>query len=382
MKNNDRLKTALKLLFNNYWIIRDQQPDEYALLKSVEKEVYQLVKERFGFAIRFTPDYIKMEKIPVEAKSWMGFQEFQLPEDYALFCCLLAFLEERSRAPYFLLSHICEDLLRLYPVKDAINWQNFTHRKSLIRVLKKAASFHLIEERDGTTELFGQDESAEVLYYATGYERTFMRPYPEDIASFAEVEELAAIDQQIFQQENAQRYLAYRRLFLEPSVLRADIDEQLLYYFRNQRKAIADFITTYTDLTYEVYKDFFQLTADNGNQPFVFPGTKALDDILLQLGALVRQEAYVPETAGMIRLSHEEWSALIILLYENYHHGWSKEYRETKPVQVLAAELLVYGTQWELLRVVEDEVWLLPQLARFSGEYNEDFKKQEKINGE
>lgn len=375
MENNERLKTALQLLFNNYWLLRQYQPDEYALVKSVEKEIYQLVKERFGYAIRFTPEYIKLEKIPVEAKAWMGFQEFQLSEDYAIFCCLLAFLEERSHAPYFLLSHICDDLLRLYPIKDALNWQNFTHRKALIRVLKKAVTFHLIEERDGVTEQFGQDESVEVLYYATGYGRTFMRPYPEDIASYDAVAELKAIDQQIFQEENAQRYLAYRKLFLEPSILRLDIEDSLLYYLRNQRKAIADFTENYTDWTYEIYKDCFQLTADSNNQAFLFPGTKALDDILLQLGTFVRKRQYLPEQEGTIILSQEEWSRLVEELAQEYRHGWSKEYRETKPTSVLAEELVGYGTQWSLIQKIAEQIVLLPSLALFSGKYNEDFKQ-------
>lgn len=380
MEKKEQIKEALKLLFNHYWIIRDQQMEEFALLKGVESELLQLVKERFGYALRFTPDYIKLEKIPVEPKDWMGIQAFQSPEDYALFCCLLAFLEEQSRSPFFLLSHICEELLRLYPIKDAINWQNFTHRKSLVRVLKKAKEFHLIEERDGMIEQFGQDESAEVLYHATGYGRTFMRPYPEDIASFADSTQLKAIDQQIFQQENAQRYLAYRRLFLEPTVLRSDIDESLVYYLRNQRKAINDFAENYTDMTFEVYKDVFQVTADNSNQPHVFPGTKALDDILLQLGTVVRSKDYVPESSGIISLSYSQWLQLVEELFQAYHNGWSKEYRETKPFDVLAQELLSYGSQWMLLREQADEVWLLPQLARFSGEYNDDFNKKEQLD--
>ncbi|OJG60810.1 TIGR02678 family protein [Enterococcus mundtii] len=376
----------MNLLFSHFWILREHQPEEYALLKSVEKEICRLIKDRFGYAIRYTHEYIKLEKIPVVEKPWMGIQDFQQPMDYALFCCLLAFLEERRQAPYFLLSHICEDLLRLFPVKDMIDWQQFTCRKSLIRVLKKAATFHLIEERDGATEHFGQDETVEVLYYATNYGRMFMRPYPEDISSYKNIQELVPIDHKFLQQENAQRYLAYRQLFLEPSILRTDIDEQLLYYLRNQRKGIADFVANYTDLTYEIYKDFFQLTANNGTQSGVFPGTKMLDDLLLQLATFVRKRVVnkqlVPETTGIIRISFQEWAELIEVFYQEYHHGWSKEFREMKTTPVIGMELLTYGRQWALLYNDVDEVMILPQLARFSGVYNEDFSKEEVRNGE
>ncbi|WP_375152476.1 DUF2398 family protein [Enterococcus mundtii] len=71
----------------------------------------------------------------------MGIQDFQHPMDYALFCCLLAFGGTASGHRIFFLSHICEDLLRLFPVKDMIDWQQFTCRKSLIRVLKKRLPF-------------------------------------------------------------------------------------------------------------------------------------------------------------------------------------------------------------------------------------------------
>ncbi len=40
-----------------------------------------------------------------------------------------------------------------------------------------------------------------------------MRPYPEDISSYKNIQELVPIDHKFLQQENAQRYLAYRQLF-------------------------------------------------------------------------------------------------------------------------------------------------------------------------
>ena len=100
----------------------------------------------------------------------------------------------------------------------------------------------------------------------------------------------------------------------------------------------------------------------------------------MQLGTVVRSKNYVPESSGIISLSYSQWLQLVEELFQVYHNGWSKEYRETKPIDVLAQELLSYGSQWMLLREQADEVWLLPQLARFSGEYNDDFNKKEQLD--
>ena len=53
-----------------------------------------------------------------------------------------------------------------------------------------------------------------------------------------------------------------------------------------------------------------------------------------------------------------------------------------KTTPVIGMELLTYGRQWALLYNDVDEVMILPQLARFSGVYNEDFSKEEVRNGE
>ncbi|MDF9298626.1 TIGR02678 family protein, partial [Geobacillus stearothermophilus] len=90
---DDKAKEALAALFEQFWIIRDQEPDLYQLVREREHVLKKYVEEKFGYRLIVHRYFAKLEKIPADPEPWMGIESFQEPLDYALFCCLMAYLE-------------------------------------------------------------------------------------------------------------------------------------------------------------------------------------------------------------------------------------------------------------------------------------------------
>ena len=121
---DEKAQTALRILLEKFWVLRLQEPEIYQLIREREKVLKRYIDEKFGFDLIVHQHFIKLEKIPVETKSWMGIQDFQEPRDYAIFCCALAFTENRSVDEQFLLSDICEDIKDMYPGEMALDGTN------------------------------------------------------------------------------------------------------------------------------------------------------------------------------------------------------------------------------------------------------------------
>lgn len=374
---DEKIKEGLQLLFDNFWILRNESPQEYRFLRSIEKDLHRIISERFGLRIFFQTDFIKLEKIPDEPQSWMGILEFEEPIDYALFCCAMAFLEEKDVKEYFLLSHICEEIAENYPGVPKVDWINYHHRKSFIRVMRKMLELHVIETVDGNIGRFSSHEDAEVLYVTTVYARYFMRPYLKDVHLQDDWE--ALIDKERENDENAKRHRVYKRLFMEPKLLRRDVDEADFYYIRNQYSSIADFVSRFSPYNLEVYKNVAMLTANEGrSKGTYFPSNKVLDDILLHLMAVVRRAAFPVNEAGEILAGLEDWDKWMDTLIADYQYGWSKEYRENKSKKAISDIILTYGSEWGFFKVEQDRIIINPTFARMAGKYRPNEIKQKK----
>src|SRR5690606_33266034 len=112
------------------------------------------ISDKFGFDLIIHQHFIKLEKIPVEPKAWMGIQSFSEPMDYAIFCSALAFTEQRSVDEQFLLSDLVESVQETYQGEFPLDWTNYQHRRSLVRALKEVVRLKLIKTIDGSLELF------------------------------------------------------------------------------------------------------------------------------------------------------------------------------------------------------------------------------------
>lgn len=112
---DEKAKEAMTALFENFWIVREEEPELYQKIREREKVLKRYLQEKFGYRLIIHRYFAKLEKIPAEPESWMGIQDFQDILDYALFCCLLAYLESKAVDEKFLLSDLCEEIQAMYP---------------------------------------------------------------------------------------------------------------------------------------------------------------------------------------------------------------------------------------------------------------------------
>ncbi|MEG6617565.1 TIGR02678 family protein [Peptococcaceae bacterium 1198_IL3148] len=392
-KFDDTAKEAAENLLEQFWIIRDKEPDKYQMVREREQVLRTYFLEKMGFRLILHRYFAKLEKIPAEPESWMGLQSFKHTRDYVLFCCLLAYLEGKTVDEQFLLSDLCEDLQGLYPEAESLDWTHYEHRKSLVRVLQFAAEIDIIKMVDGDINGFNYAENSEVLYEVPLLARYFMRSFPKDLLQFKTKEQILQAEW-LGNEENIgaiRRHRVYRQLFLSPVIYSKNPDDADFLYLRNYRHRIREDIEKHTDYQFELYKNTALLTLNERKVRFeLFPDNRAIADIALQFAALSREFQQLKELPlqpdGSIYLTPVEYQNWVVLLKERYGAGWSKQYRENN-IESTASELLDLLVEWKMAMVdVETGViYLQPLLVRTVGHYPKDFKpntSKEGVNSE
>jgi len=384
-KFDEKAETALRLLFENFWILREENPEQYQLIRERERILKRFIDEKFGYPLIVHRHFIKLEKTPVEPEAWMGILDFRSVRDYAMFCCALAFTESKQVDEQFLLSEICEDIKDMYPGEFPIDWTNYNDRKSLIRVIKFMERLSLLKRVEGDIEKFASHEKEEVLYEVTVYARYFMRTFPDDLSEYASAEEILRAEWE--RQSDVRRKRVYRKLFLSPAVCREGEDDADFLYMRNFRNRLRDDIESHTSFRLELFKNAAFLVADEKHPEFtLFPDQRAISDIVLHLGSLLREKIseFPPDEYGRIRMTKVQFSDLMKELKNKYGYGWSKQYREGTAAS-LESDVIELLKEWELLEAEEftGSYLFKPAIGRLSGHYPKDFsgEAKEEVDG-
>ena len=369
--SSEEIREGLSILFENFWIIRETDKEAYHQLLRIENDLKRVIQRNFGLRLIVHAKFIKLEKIPFESQDWMGITAF-MSDGYALFACAMAYTEDKSEGEAFLINELVEELNLFYPEQEILDWTNFNHRKSLVRVLNVMTDMQLIDTIEGKIDDFATSESNEVLYKVSLYSKYFMRSYPEDITQFQDWRELVQMERERVDDETST--VAFRRLMMEPAILRTEENDRLFYYLRNQQQYISAFFEKNTPYTFELTKDVAMLTLEERlKQQTYFPMLKSADESLLQLAEMIRESDYAPDVYGGIHLSKNQWLALIGQHATQNRKGWSKEYRESVDNK-LARLILENGTKWHFFAEDGDgNVTILPTFARNTGKYPQDF---------
>lgn len=373
---DEKAQTALRLLMENFWILREKDPDMYQLVREREKVLQRYVEEKLGFSFIVHQHFIKLEKIPIEPKSWMGIAEFQDSRDYAMFCCALAFTETRTIEEQFLLSDICEDIKDLYPGDIGLDWTNYNHRRSLIRVIKGMEKLAIIKVVEGEVEQFATNEQLEVLYETTIYARYFMRSYPKDLEEYDTISDILTAEWGRHE-DDARRKSVYRKLMMTPVVYRETEDDADFAYIRNYRNRLREDIESHTTLRLEVFKNAALLVSEERKQELtLLPDQKAITDVALHFANYIRQrpEQFKTNEYDEIRISPIMFEQTVTEMHVEYGEGWSKHYREGTITNTMQ-ELTSFLYEWDMLRVEPDTGAFLvrPLIGRVSGYYPKDF---------
>ncbi|MFX3625118.1 MAG: TIGR02678 family protein [Ectobacillus sp.] len=381
---DEKAKEALLALFENFWILREDEPQLHQKVREREKVVSRYVSEKFGYRLIVHRHFAKLEKIPAEPEAWMGIQDFKERLDYALFCCLLAFLESKSVDEQFLLSEVCEEIEGMYPGEEPVDWVNYEHRKSLIRVLQKAQALRILKIVDGEVEGFASQSSHEVLYEVPVVARYFMRSYPKDFFRYHTIAEILE-EEWKSAPDDLRRHRIYRQLFLSPVIYRREKDDPDFYYLRNFRNRLRADVEEHTDFQYELYKNMAMLTLPERKSMYtLFPDQKGISDLMLQFSSVLRRniERFAPNEFGHIRLSKNEFEELLAECQREFAGGWSKAHRDMALPQ-LYKEMLEALIDWKMA-YVEDTgmIYIYPLAGRSVGRYPADFERKEAVSNE
>ncbi len=390
MDEQEELRQAAQILMENRWVTRKDMPEEYLLIRRLERPLRHFFRDRCGWPLLVTAQFYKLEKIPAQAQSFMGLAPMQSREDYVLLACVLAFLEEYETGGQFLLGELAEALLSYYP-EDAftskLNWEDYSWRKALIRVLKFLAEEKIINIVDDESEGFvsaGLKDGVmggEALYEVTSLSRYFLRSFPKELQYYSSLQELAEADFFTENTEEAQaarqrRQRLYRSLLLTPVLYKGE-DPLDFLYLRNRRERFINDLSDYLGLHYELYQNAALAVSHEQNTWFrdVFPAKfRGLHDIMLHLSHYLRQ---LPKETLAHPFSQEEWLEHLAALAEATRSGWTKEYREMKQER-LSRELLSEMQAWGMARVGADgSVTLLSAAFRHEGAYPKKYGKKE-----
>ena len=142
-------------LLDRFWITKAEDKELYYTLKRTQPEYKRFLNEQLGWNLIINESVIKLEKVPPKAMPWMGIQEFSDTMDYCLLCALLLYLCDLDDGEQFLLSYLTEAIETFTKDLISVDWTRFTHRKSLVRVLRYAQDIGLILVYDGSSESFG-----------------------------------------------------------------------------------------------------------------------------------------------------------------------------------------------------------------------------------
>ena len=230
-----------RYLLDRFWITKAEDKELYHTLKRTQPEYKRFLNEQLGWNLIINESVIKLEKVPPKAMPWMGIQEFSDTMDYCLLCALLLYLCDLDDGEQFLLSYLTEAIETFTKDLISVDWTRFTHRKSLVRVLRYAQDIGLILVYDGSSESFSSNQDQEVLYENTGLSRHFPVHFGRDILHCNTVSDFEAFSWEGEDADRGQKRIhrCYQQLTLTPAMYWSEGSRADYEYIKNQRQWVS-----------------------------------------------------------------------------------------------------------------------------------------------
>ena len=369
---------AISLLLDNYWIIRDLNKEDYYQIKNEinDKETKRFIQEMLGWKLIHTENLIKLEKIPANAKAFMGIEEFLETRDYCLLCAVLMFLEDKEENNQFLLSDLIRYVEAIISEYMEVDWTSFAQRKSLVRVLQFVENKGMLKVYEGDSSNYSKEMASEVLYENTGLSRYFATNFPIDISNLETWADFEKKQMEELDDKHGQLRInrVFRNLVTCPSLHFIDPNDSDFLYLKNKRAFINTSIEKNMNGTLELSKN---------NVAIIFVDTNPIGDyhpknsMLSEIVLLINHEIYkmskdkkrlIINQDDTITIANHKFDEILLKLKKQYHNLFSKEYREMTNDKYL---LLVkdYMQKWLLIKEENEQIIIYPSIALTSGKY-------------
>ncbi|MBQ2800614.1 MAG: TIGR02678 family protein [Lachnospiraceae bacterium] len=371
-------------LMNHRYIIKAKEREKYYHVKDEIGSIKEFVTDKLGYRIISNGTLIKMEKLPGEAQSWMGINEFTSEMEYVFFCLILMFLEDKEAEEQFVLSQLTEYVKAQYPGGN-IEWTVYEHRRKLIRVIKFCMKQDLFYSNDGSEDGFATNLETEALYENTGVSKYFTRNFTQDISEYQQIEDFFQSDWMDMDEDRGiiRRQRVYRKLLLSMGVYREIEQDEDFAYIRNYRGVIESDLEKLLDCQLQVHKSSaYLMIGEEGNLGKLFPGNNSISDAILLLFYLIQEkvkaEKLVLKVNETIFLSEVEFKRIVEECKEKFNDGFAKKYREMSEeefTQIIMEELEHLG----MIQVdnITRDITVMPVAGKICGIYPEEFLKKE-----
>ena len=379
--------TTFEKLLENYWFVKDINPEEYRNIKNdITDEMQNFIKYKLGYKLIVNQYVIKLEKIPGIPKSFMGILEFDTKMEYMFLCLILIYLEEKTRGEQFILSELLDYIQNIIVeinLNDVeIDFTKYSHRKSIVKVLKFIKEMAFIKLYDGDENKFAENIENDILYEVTGVSKYFSRNFISNISDCNFYSDIYEKEQLGLEQEKGteRRQRVYRRLFTENVVYKEEIDDQDYNYIKNYRGAINQDVDKILGSTLEVHKNgaYILLTEDK-NYKNTFPSNKGISDVVLFVNKEIKNKLtngeYKADINDLIYISNIEILKLVRKVKQNFQNGFSKEFREMQEDELLE-EIIKYMKEFDMIRERKEsnEYIIMPICFKIIGKYPKDFE--------
>lgn len=373
----------LEELMNERWISKYRDRDKYYRIKDEISEVRSFLVEKLGYRIISNSSLIKLEKLPGEALPWMGIREFKDTSDYALFCVILMFLEDKDAEEQFVLSQLTEYITGNYP-EGQMPWTVYANRQRLIRVMKFCMKNDLFVIDDGNGDQFVTDLETEALYENTGLSRYFARTFTRDISANKSVADFFQSEWLDMNEDRGviRRQRVYRKLLLSLGLYRENGQDEDFNYVKNYRSVIENDLEQLVDATLQVYKSSaYLILGETGDLGKIFPARNSLSDAILLLHGEIRERV----ESGVLKVEVNERINLPLIKLEEiirttrtkYGSGFSKAFREMPDpefIQTIIEEM--EGLDFLRIDQVTEEAEIMPVAGKLTGRYPERYLEQ------
>lgn len=366
-------------LLENFIILKSKDRDKYYEIKDNIDKNMSFIKDKLGYDLIIKEDFIKLEKIPSEPKSFMGIPGFTEIEEYIFFMILLMFLEDRNKEEQFVLSNLTEYISINY-TNQKVEWTNFKTRKNLINVIKTAINIGIIEKNDGDEESFQKDENMDVLFENTGISRYIVRNFKTDIQNINSYEELLESNDLYFDKSSKRRNSVYRNLLLCPIVYNKGVDDSEYDYIKKYRGSINKELEENLNWSMDVHKNGALIVLKNPtNVKDTFPNQnkKGESEITLiindKLHNMIKNEEFEIKDNDTIIISNKKFKNILLNIRKEEGHGFIKKFRECSDEFFIEC-IKEYMADFSMIIEEEENTIIMPLVSKVIGKYPKDYK--------
>lgn len=369
----------LKNLLTNYYISKEYNKELYYSVKDGLKEIMPFLKEKLGYNTIVKGDFIKLEKIPGTAESFMGIEEFTENKEYVFLMLILMFLEDKGKEEQFLLSHIT-DFITSNQIGDMVDWTHYYTRKSLVKVLKFCVKHKIIIVDDGDEESFAKDSAKEILFESTGISKYMIRSFNKPIEENTTYDDIVneVINDVEEDKGSFRRNRVYRNLLMSPIVYREEDKPDDYDYIKNYRNIIALDFERYLGLKLHVHKNGAMLVPEDNNRFDIetFPRNNGISDFVLLVCKhlnehirsnkenLLKDDTYV--------IDKEKFEDILQEVKKQKGQGLSKEYREGAFSKIVY-DTIEYMERLKIISEKEEKIIIYPLCGKVIGDYPKDY---------